>query len=218
MAVGDIILLYCHAKLYKRIGKINMIKKIYASYDEQIIRVYQAFSNEIADEALKLGHLGNKFRLNRMTWIKPSFLWMMYRSGWATKEKQERVLAFDIKIEGFREMLQSVVLSNYDETIYGNCENWKKMKEKSEVICQWDPDRNISLEPLDRRAIQLGIRGEMVYKYVNTWTVKITDITNTAYKIKYLYDIKRTDEIELPIEKEFSLSEKEKFILGIKER
>lgn len=121
MAVGDIIVPYCHAKLYKRIGKFNMIKKIYASYDEQIIRVYQAFSNEIADEALKLGYLGNKFRLNRMTWIKPSFLWMMYRSGWATKEKQERVLAFDIKIEGFREMLQSVVLSNYDETIYGNC-------------------------------------------------------------------------------------------------
>jgi len=26
--------------------------------------------------------------MNRMTWIKPNFLWMMYRSGWASKKNQ----------------------------------------------------------------------------------------------------------------------------------
>jgi hypothetical protein len=36
-----------------------------------------------------------------MTWIKPSFLWMMYRCGWATKPGQERVLAIQITREGF---------------------------------------------------------------------------------------------------------------------
>jgi hypothetical protein len=27
------------------------------------------------------------FKVDRMTWVKPSFLWMTYRSGWATKPK-----------------------------------------------------------------------------------------------------------------------------------
>ena len=54
-------------------------RNIYAVFDDKTIRVYQAYNNEIADEALKLGKFGSKFSLTRMTWIKPSFLWMMYR-------------------------------------------------------------------------------------------------------------------------------------------
>ena len=54
-------------------------RNIYAVFDDKTIRVYQAYNNEIADEALKLGRFGSKFSLTRMTWIKPSFLWMMYR-------------------------------------------------------------------------------------------------------------------------------------------
>ena len=65
-------------------------RKIYAKYDDKTIRVYQAYNNKIADEAIKLGTFGEHFSLTRMTWIKPSFLWMMYRCGWAEKENQER--------------------------------------------------------------------------------------------------------------------------------
>ena len=54
-------------------------RNIYAVFDDKTIRVYQAYNNEIADEALKLEKFGSKFSLTRMTWIKPSFLWMMYR-------------------------------------------------------------------------------------------------------------------------------------------
>ena len=65
-------------------------RKIYAKFDDKTIRVYQAYNNKIADEAIKLGRFGEHFSLTRMTWIKPSFLWMMYRCGWAEKENQER--------------------------------------------------------------------------------------------------------------------------------
>lgn len=194
-----------------------MNKKLYASFDESTIRVYQAYSDEIADEALRLGHFGDKFKLNRMTWIKPSFLWVMYRSGWATKEGQERILAIDLTIEGFREILREAVLSNYDETIYSTYEYWQKMKRRSEVRCQWDPDRDINLQPLERRAIQVGLRGEVVYKYVNLWTKSITDLTQKAKYIKYSYDNRKISEIKLPIEKEFPLTVEEKFLLGIKQ-
>ena len=56
---------------------------IFAQYDENNIRVYQAYANPIADEAIRGATFGPSFKLSRMTWIKPSFLWMMYRSGWA---------------------------------------------------------------------------------------------------------------------------------------
>ncbi|EFG35342.1 DUF4291 family protein [Fusobacterium vincentii] len=72
-------------------------RKIYTKFDDKTIRVYQAYNNVIADEAIKLGTFGEHFSLTRMTWIKPSFLWMMYRCGWAEKENQERILAIDIK-------------------------------------------------------------------------------------------------------------------------
>lgn len=159
-------------------------RNIYAVFDDKTIRVYQAYNNEIADEALKLGKFGSKFSLNRMTWIKPSFLWMMYRSGWATKQGQERILAIDLKREGFDEIVRNAVLSSFREVSDLSKEEWKEKLENSEVRCQWDPDRDIYGNPIGRRAIQLGIKGEMVKKYVNEWIVNITDITEEVIEMR----------------------------------
>jgi hypothetical protein len=46
-----------------------------------------------------------------MTWIKTNFLWMMYRSGWATKHNQEKILAITIKKEGFLDILSKAIES-----------------------------------------------------------------------------------------------------------
>ena len=139
-------------------------RNIYAVFDEKTIKVYQAYNNEIADEALKLGKFGSKFSLNRMTWIKSSFLWMMYRSGWATKQGQERILAIDLKREGFDEIVKNSVFSSFREVSDLSKEEWKEKLENSEVRCQWDPDRDIYGNPIGRRAIQLGIKGETAFK------------------------------------------------------
>ena len=61
-------------------------KEIRAVYTENTIRVYQAYNEVIAKEAVKIGTFGPGFKLDRMTWIKPSFLWMMYRCGWGQKK------------------------------------------------------------------------------------------------------------------------------------
>ena len=159
-------------------------RNIYAVFDNKTIRVYQAYNNEIADEALKLGKFGSKFSLTRMTWIKPSFLWMMYRSGWATKEGQERILAIDLKREGFDEIVKNAVLSSFREVSDLSKEEWKEKLENSEVRCQWDPDRDIYGNPIGRRAIQLGIKGETVRKYINDWIVNITDITDKVIEMR----------------------------------
>ena len=180
-------------------------RNIYAVFNDKTIRVYQAYNNEIADEALKLGRFGSKFSLNRMTWIKPSFLWMMYRSGWASKQGQERILAIDLKKEGFDEIVRNAVLSSFREVSDLSKEEWKNRLENSEVRCQWDPDRDIYANPIGRRAIQLGIKGETVRKYVNEWIVNITDITDKVNEMRNSIQNGTFSESILPQERKYIL-------------
>ena len=118
-----------------------------------------------------------------MTWIKPSFLWMMYRCGWAEKEGQERVLAIDIKREAFDNLVKNAVISSYSESQGMTKEEWKKAVADSDVRCQWDPERDIYGNALEYRSLQIGIRGKAVYDYVNNWILKITDITDYVHEL-----------------------------------
>ena len=67
-------------------------RRIFASYDDEGIYVYQAFTPTTVASALKRGTFDRGFSLDRMTWIKPSFGWMLYRSGYASKHRQEAIL------------------------------------------------------------------------------------------------------------------------------
>ena len=152
------------------------MRQIRAYFTDTTIRVYQAYSNEIADRALQAQTFVSPFKMDRMTWIKPSFLWMMYRSGWGMKRGQERILAIDVSRSGFEWALSHACLSHYDPTIYPSHEDWLLAKAKSPVRVQCDPDRNPSMEPLEIRAIQIGLSGEAVERYVHEWIKTITDI------------------------------------------
>lgn len=162
-----------------------MNKEIRALYTEDTIRVYQAYNKAIADEAVKNGTFGSKFKLDRMTWIKPSFLWMMYRCGWGTKENQEYVLAVDIKREAFDFIVRNAIISTYNDDMDMTRTEWEEQIKKSDIRCQWDPERDLFGNPLPYRSIQLGLRGNAVRKYVDEWIVNITDITDY---VKGLYE------------------------------
>jgi len=201
-----------------KINNINSFsedKTILAQFDELNIRVYQAYNNKIADEAIRIGTFGSYFKMDRMTWIKPSFLWMMYRSGWATKEGQERILAIDLKRTGFNTILENVVLSSFKDDLYEKYENWKTKLENSQVRCQWDPDRDIFGNPLYRRAVQLGLKGNILKNYVHDWIVKINDITEIVIDLREKIKLKSFENVMLPFEHEYPLDERVKRILGI---
>ncbi len=153
-------------------------QSIRAVYDDETVRVYQAYCPAIAEEAVKLGTFGSRFKLTRMTWIKPSFLWAMYRSGWATKENQERILAIDIKRTAFDAMIQNAVISSYSANTDIPYQEWQKQIQTSDIRIQWDPERDIFGNALEYRSVQIGIRGEAVKKFVSDWIVKIQDITD----------------------------------------
>ena len=184
--------------------KIRMdYKVIRAVYNESTIRVYQAYNSYIADEAVKLGTFGKNFSMNRMTWIKPSFLWMMYRCGWAEKENQERVLAIDIKRKCFDEAVASAVISTYDDSLGITREEWSDLISNSDVRVQWDPEKDVNGNNLSYRSIQLGLRGKAVCDYVNDWITEITDITEQVKTLNKMR-LEGTDISDLlPVEKEY---------------
>jgi len=59
-----------------------------AHYGDETITVYQAYAPQIAESAARAGTFLPPFSRGRMTWIKPSFGWMMHRCGWGRKPGQ----------------------------------------------------------------------------------------------------------------------------------
>ena len=161
-------------------------KEIRAVYTDETIRVYQAYNKTIAEEAVKNGTFGAHFSMSRMTWIKPSFLWMMYRCGWAQKENQEHVLAIDIKRTGFDKAVDSAVISTFSEDLEITKDEWQKRVKESDVRVQWDPEKDINGNNLSYRSLQLGLRGDAVKEYVHDWIVKVTDITDYVNELNAL--------------------------------
>jgi hypothetical protein len=104
-----------------------------ASHDEQTIVVYRAFNPHIADQAVTQESFGDRFSLSRMSWIKPGFLWMMYRSGWATKDGQERVLAVRIQRSKFDDWVHSGVRSSFEPDLHATQEAWREALQRSGV-------------------------------------------------------------------------------------
>lgn len=161
-------------------------RAIRAVFDNETITIYQAYRSEIAIPAVRNQKFVYPFKMNRMTWIKPSFLWMMYRSGWGQKEGQEHILAIQIKREGWEWALKNACLTHFDKNIYSSQEEWKESLINSPVRVQWDPEKDIFLNNLDYRSIQVGLSGGAVEKYVNEWTVNIEDISNKCKNIRSL--------------------------------
>lgn len=182
-------------------------RQIRASHNDETIRVYQAYSDAIADTALTHGtFVEPAFKMTRMTWIKPSFLWMMYRSGWAAKDSgQHRVLGVDITRAGFEWALANSCLSHQSGLSKADA---RRMMEEHPVRIQWDPERDLSLAPLDHRSIQIGLRGEAVQRYVHDWIVQIEDLTETAHEIRRLVVAQRIEEARelLPAERPYKLA------------
>lgn len=151
---------------------------ILAQFDEDSIIVYQAYAPKIGHFAARHGYFGGDFKMERMTWIKPNFLWMMYRSGWGTKENQEVTLAIRLRRSFFDEILTLAVYSTFNPHVYSTHAIWQQQVAVSDVRLQWDPDHAPDGTPLERRAIQLGLRGATVAKFAREWIVDIEDISD----------------------------------------
>ncbi len=152
-------------------------RHILAQFDDESVVVYQAYRPAIGHFAATHRYFGGEFSFTRMSWIKTNFLWMMYRSGWGSKEGQEVTLAIWLRRSAFEGLLAQAVLSQYSGEQYTSEKEWQRAVQRSDVRLQWDPDHSPSGAPLKRRALQLGLRGEALARYAREWILDIEDIS-----------------------------------------
>lgn len=152
-------------------------RHVLAQFDDETVVVYQAYRPSIGRFAAEHGYFGGEFSLGRMSWVKPNFLWMMYRCGWATKEGQEVVLAVWLARDAFDHILAAAVPSTFWDHRYADRAAWQADVSRSDVRLQWDPDHDPHGRPVERRAVQLGLRGDTLRRYARDHIRKIEDIT-----------------------------------------
>ncbi|MDX2174019.1 MAG: DUF4291 domain-containing protein [Bacteroidota bacterium] len=183
-------------------------KQIIGQIEGGNIIVYQAFNPNISEYALKNQKFGGEhYSFTRMSWIKPGFLWMMYRAGWASKEHQQNILAITLPMKHFKTILNEATISSYDSEIFSAHEEWKSELEKTEVRLQWDPDHDPFGKKQERKAIQLGMKGGILKKFCTEWIVKIEDVTDFV-KAEYEKVTANTlDELNVPFEEVISIKE-----------
>jgi hypothetical protein len=88
---------------------------------------------------------------------------MMYRSNWASRSKQQRILAIWLRRSAYDSYLARAVHSNIhglppdQQPVASNDKDGVRLKGR--VRLQWDPDHHPDGTPiLGRRAIQLGLK------------------------------------------------------------
>jgi len=182
---------------------------IMAQYDDEEIIVYQSYRKEIGEFAAKNQYFGGAFSLDRMTWIKPNFLWMMYRNGWGTKEGQETVLAIHLKISAFNKYLQNAIYSSYSSSLEMSHEEWKESVKTSSVRLQWDPDHDPYGNKLERRAIQIGLRDDFIKSFAKEDIVLIEDISEFVKEQYEFVKNKQLENLIVPAEKPFLFKDQE---------
>ena len=183
--------------------------EIRADYDAQNITVYQAYSTQIALPALKAKRFVAPFSTGRMTWIKPSFLWLMERSNWAQKAGQEHILVVTISRAGWDEAVSMGVLTSYEPRVHNSMNQWRDNFEAARVHVQWDPERSIRGARLENRSIQVGLSRFVIEKFVNEWIIDIRDMTPMVRKIHGLVQSGNVDKAKklLPSERVYTVDD-----------
>ncbi|MBQ4803876.1 DUF4291 domain-containing protein [Aquimarina sp. MMG015] len=195
-----------------------MIKEIRADYDRDTITVYQAYGKSIAVSAIKNNKFESPFSFNRMTWIKPSYLWLMERSNWGTKSNQEYILGIKINKASWEKALSMGVLTDPDKTIYKSGALWDKEFRNAKVHIQWDPERTLKGAKMQVRSIQVGIGRDLIKEYNEEWIQEINDLTPLTKKIRLLLKDGKYKEAKrlVPGEKTYEVPDDTKRRIGIR--
>jgi hypothetical protein len=174
---------------------MSALRQVRADFNATTIVVYQAYPRAVADAALAAGTFVAPFSFERMTWIKPSLLWLMHRSNWGRKAGQERILAVRISRAGWERALSEAVLTS-DPALA-----------RARVHVQWDPERSLRGAALNHYSIQVGVGRELIREFATEWVVGLTDLTPAVRKIAALIQTGRAVEAQrlLPPERPFPL-------------
>lgn len=184
-------------------------RQIRACFDEETITIYQAHGAQIARPAVASGGFVPPFRMEPddpdQTIVLlddvPQRLGNQVRPGVCTGHSDHP--------RRFRVGFAHSCLSHYQNPPYGGREGWEAHRRATPVRVQWDPERDIDMNRLGWRSIQIGLADEAVCRCVNEWTVDITGITGPVCE-----PAMRTDVSGSPAERPYPLSEELAHIIG----
>jgi hypothetical protein len=177
-------------------------RHILAQFDAESVVVYQAYRPAIGRFAVENGRLGGpEFSYGRMSWVKPNFLWMMFRSGWGTKSDQEATLALRVRRPFFDSLLAEAVPSTWDRQRFETEAEWSSAVKRSNVRLQWDPDHHPSGAKLERRAIQLGLRGDVLEAFGRRELLEVIDLTEFVAEQRATFEAAGVDGLQTPRER-----------------
>lgn len=147
--------------------------------------------------------------MGRMTWTKPSFLWLMHRSNWGQKSGQERILAVTISRAGWEQALGLGILTVFEEKAFCSMDEWDRQFQSAPVHIQWDTERTLRGAGLNHYSIQVGIGRQIIREYVESWTLKAEDLTPRVSRVCSLLLGGRAGEAKrhLPPERVYPISE-----------
>ncbi len=179
-------------------------KHILAQYTADTVVVYQAYRPAIGLFAVEKQYFGGEFSYKRMSWIKPNFLWMMYRSGWGEKQGQEITLAIYLK----RNFFENILLNAYPSTNIGGipAKDWARRIKTTDVRLQWDPDHDPRGQPLSRKAIQLGLRDKYLLPFRGEGIHKIENISAFVSEQRAVLKTNGLDDLVVPEEHVYEVS------------
>jgi hypothetical protein len=97
-------------------------------------------------------------------------------------------------------LLQNAIFSSFKSEHYLSESEWRGKLEKSEVRLQWDPNHDPHGNKLERKAIQIGIKGDLLKKYNDKMIIDISDITPFVLKQSLYLAHNQLQHLEIPKE------------------
>lgn len=148
-------------------NSVDFSRKVRANYSSDSVLLYQAFGEKITNQALSRQKFGDQFKRDRMTWLKTSFFWMAYRSSWATKKGQTKILGIRISRSSFETLLNCACITNPTIGLYfDDLRMYARESSLHKNRIQWDPDREIDGRRIKRRTMQIGVSPDNLRVYL----------------------------------------------------
>ncbi len=186
------------------------LHEIRADYDAETIVMYQAYAPAIAEPALAAQRFVAPFSFGRMTWIKPSFLWLMHRSNWGRKAGQERILAVRIRRTGWEQALSLAVLTSPEATVFRSPDEWSKALPKPRSTFNGIPSATSGAARCLATASRSASAAISIREYAESWVVAIEDRTPLVRKMYQQIQAGHADSAAklLPRERPYAVDER----------
>ena len=193
------------------------IYNIRAEFDDKTFTVYQAFDDSIANIAIQQQKLLPPFSYQRLTWIKPSLLWLMYRSDWGRQAGMNCILKIKIHRKYWDQALAEAILTTPEKHVYKDAKKWRSALNKSRIRVQWDPERDLYNTKLKYKSIQVGITSALAEEYAKKWIDSIEDVTPLVRQMESYILQQKFEKAQtlMPLESIYPVSNQIKTALGM---